>query len=206
MVIILPCQGRDGGSIPLTRSIFMRRIWRRAPVKQEKKFRVNEQIRMPKVFLIGEDGEQIGVIETEKAMEMAKEAGLDLVEVNPKEDVSIVKIMDYGQFKYEKDKKEHKQKMQQKKVDIKGIRLSVRISQHDFDFRFQQAKKFLEKGDKLKVELILKGREKQHPEKARETIDNFVAELEKIEGFSIIREQPLTKQGGRFNIVLVNKK
>lgn len=184
----------------------MRRIWRRAPVKQEKKFKVNEQIRVPQVFLINEDGEQIGVMDTAKALEMAKEVRLDLVEVNPKEDISIAKIMDYGQFKYEKDKREHKQKVQQKKIDIKGVRLSVRISQHDFDFRLNQARKFLEKGDKLKVELILKGREKQHPEKARETIDGFIAELQKTEDLNIICEQPLTKQGGRFNIVLVNKK
>jgi len=135
----------------------------------------------------------------------SQEAELDLVEVNPTAVPPVVKIMDYGQFKYDQDKKAHKQKVQQKKVDTKGIRLSVRISKHDFDFRFEQAIKFLKKGNKLKVELILKGRERQHLDKAVEIIKKFVNDLEKIENFNIIREQDLTRQGGRFNIILVNK-
>jgi translation initiation factor IF-3 len=184
----------------------MRKIWRRAKPKPTKRFRVNDQIRIPEVFVIDENGENIGVVETAKALSMAQDAGFDLVEVNPTARPSVVKIMDYGQFKYEQDKKAHKQKVQQKKVDTKGIRLSVRISKHDFDFRFEQAKKFLEKGNKLKLELILKGRERQHLDKAREVIDSFISELEKVEEFNIIREQDLTRQGGRFTIVLVNKK
>ena len=110
------------------------------------------------------------------------------------------------EFKYEKEKKAHKQKLQQKKVDTKGIRLSVRISAHDFNFRVDQAVKFLKRGDKLKAELILKGREKQHPEKARETIDGFLAALEKDAELNLIREQDLTRQGGRYTITLINKK
>lgn len=185
----------------------MRTIWRRAkPQTAEKKFYVNEQIRVPSVLLIDETGERIGEIVTAKALQMAKDADLDLVQVDPKGSPPVAKIMDYGQFKYEREKQAHKQKVQQKKVDIKGIRLSVRISQHDFDFRVDQAKKFLEKGDKLKVEVILKGRERQHPEKGVEAINNFIAALKKVEGFNIIPEQDLTKQGGRFIIILVNKK
>jgi len=156
--------------------------------------------------LIDENGEKIGVVATARALTMAREAGLDLVEVNPKENVSIAKIMDYGQFKYEKEKKAHKQKLQQKKVDTKGIRLSVRISAHDFGFRVDQAAKFLKRGDKLKVELVIKGREKQHPEKALETINGFVAALAKDAELNLIREQDLTRQGGRYTITLINKK
>ena len=184
----------------------MRRIWRRAQPKLEKKFRLNEQIKASEVFLIDETGDQIGVIEIAKALSMAKDIELDLVEVNPTAKPPVVKIIDYGQLKYEKDKQANKQKAQQKKIDTKGIRLSVRISKHDFDFRFEQAKKFLEKGNKLKVELVLKGRERQHLDKAVKVIRGFVSELEKIEDFNIIREQDLTRQGGRFTIVLVNKK
>jgi translation initiation factor IF-3 len=184
----------------------MRRTWRKAQSKPEKKFRVNEYIRIPEVFLIDENGEQIGVMPIGEAMAKAREAGMDLVEVNPAARPPVVKVMDYGQFKYEQDKKAHKQKVQQKKIDTKGIRLSVRISSNDFNFRVEQAKKFLEKGNKLKIELVLKGREKQHMGKAVETINNFVKELEKVESFNIIKEQDLTRQGGRFNIVLVNKK
>lgn len=183
----------------------MRRTWRKAKPKQEKRFRSNQQIRVPEVFLIDESGEKLGVISTEEAKTRAKDAGLDLIEVNPTAKPPVVKIMDYGQFKYEKEKKSHKQKMQQKKVDTKGIRLSVRISKHDFGFRINQAIKFFEKGHKLKLELILKGREKAHPEKAVEIFNAFVEELEKNENFNIEREQDLTKQGGKITMILVNK-
>ncbi len=183
----------------------MRRTWRKAQPKREKQFRANDQIRIPEVFVIDEDGENLGVMPTEKALGMAKEAGLDLVEVNPKARPSIVKTMDHGHFKYEREKKAQKQKAQQKRVEIKGIRLSVRISKHDFDFRLEQAKKFLAKGNKLKIEIVLKGRERQHPGKAVEVVEAFIAKLEEKDEFSLVREQALTKQGGRYTIILVNK-
>jgi len=185
----------------------MRTIWRKAkPIDQKKIFWVNERIKAPEVFLIDENGEKVGATPTFKALEIAKEAELDLVQVDPKGNPPVAKIMDFGKFKYEQEKKEHKQKVQQKKVEIKCIRLSMRISKHDFDFRVEQAKSFLEKGNKLKLELMLKGRERQHPEKAVETIHNFMDELRKVEGFNVVAEQDLTKQGGRFTIVLINKR
>ncbi len=184
----------------------MRRVYRRPrPDFQEKRFRVNQQIRIPEVFLIDENGASVGVTPTAKAMAMAEEAGLDLVEVNPKVRPSVVKIMDYGQFKYKKEKEAQRQKVKQKKIEIKGVRLSVRISQHDFDFRVTQAKEFLSKGNKLKVEAVLKGRERQHPEKAEEMIKKFIGSLKQEQGLNIEIEQNLTKQGERFNIILVNK-
>jgi translation initiation factor IF-3 len=183
----------------------MRRTWRKAKPKPEKRFRVNDQIRIPEVFLIDENNEQIGVISTDEARTRAREAEMDLVEVNPTANPSVCKIMDYGQFKYEREKKAHKQKVAQKKVDTKGIRLSVRIGKNDLALRIAQAIKFMQKGHKLKVELILKGREKAHPEKAAEIMNNFVEELEKNEELNIAREQDLTKQGGRFTILLINK-
>src|SRR3989339_194648 len=155
----------------------MRRTWRKAKPKEDKMFRINNQIRCESVFLIDEFGEQKGDTPTKEALRIANEASLDLVEVNPKANPPIVKIMDYGQFKYEKEKKAHKQKAQQKKVNTKGVRLSGRISEHDLDLRLKQAIKFLEKGHKLKIELILKGREKAHPGKAKEIIESFVTKL-----------------------------
>ena len=152
-----------------------------------------------------ENGQTVGNVSTAKALGMAAEAGLDLVEVNPKLSPPVAKIVNLGQLKYEAEKKEHKQKIMQKKVDVKGIRLSTRISEHDFNFRLEQAKKFLAKGDKLKIELILKGRERQHPEKAREIINNFVQELEKIDSLNLVIDQGLTEQGGRFNMIIANK-
>lgn len=184
----------------------MRRVYHRPkPDFEEKRFRVNQQIRVPVVFLIDENGVSVGEMPTGKALSMAEQVGMDVVEVNPKIQPPVVKIMDYGQFKYKKEKEAQKQKVKQKKVEIKGIRLSVRISQHDFDFRFEQAKKFLERGDKLKLELILKGRERQHPEKAEEIMKKFYQKLKATPGLSMEIEQGLTKQGGRFNIILINK-
>lgn len=184
----------------------MRRVYRRPkPDYQEKRFRVNQQIRVPEVFLIDESGQSVGVMATGKALAMAQGAGMDVVEVNPKANPPVVRIIDYGQFKYKKEKEAQKQKVKQKKVEIKGIRLSVRISQHDFDFRLEQARKFLARGDKLKLEMILKGRERQHPEKAEEIMKKFYYSLKETPGLNMEIEQGLTKQGGRFNIILINK-
>jgi translation initiation factor IF-3 len=183
----------------------MRRIHRRPKPVKEKRFRANQFIRVPKVFLIDAEGIQHGPTDTSKALAMAEEAGLDLVEVNPKADPPITKIMDYGQFKYEQDKKSQKQKTKSKKSDTKGIRLSVRIGSHDFNFRLEQAKKFLAKGSKLKIELRLKGRERQHPGMAREVVTKFVDALKAFDELEVSIEEPLTKQGGKFTILLVNK-
>jgi translation initiation factor IF-3 len=183
----------------------MRRKWKKAKPKNEKFFRSNRQIRAKEVFLIDESGENVGVVPTKEAIERAREIDLDLVEVNPKVDPPVAKIINLGQLKYESDKKAHKQKVAQKKIDTKVVRLSVRISSHDFDFRLKQAIKFLSKGNKLKIELLLKGRERQHPQKAVETINNFIGCLEENKDLNITKEQDLTKQGGRFSIILINK-
>ena len=173
--------------------------------KNEKQFKANEKILAEKVFLINEEGENVGVIETSKAIEMAKEMDLDLVEVNPKADVPVAKIIDLGQFKYEQDKKRHKQKLLQKKVEVKSIRLTFRISKHDFGFRLDQALKFLLKGNKVKIDLNLRGREKQHFVKAKELLASFCDELKNNPDLNVEEEQPLTKQPGGISITLVNK-
>jgi len=184
----------------------MKRTWRRPQKKDEgKKFFVNQQIRATEVFLIDENGTQVGEMNIREALRIAEESGLDLVEVNPLGKPPVVKILDYGQFKYEREKEAHKKKIQQKKVEIKGVRLTVRISENDFNFKLEQAKGFLSKGNKLKVELVLRGRERQHPEKAVETIKKFILDLEKTEGLSLIREQDLTRKGSGFIMIMSNK-
>lgn len=184
----------------------MRIKFHRTEAKEKIFFKSNAQIKAPKVFLIDENGEGGGVIDIAEALARAQELDLDLVEVNPKVTPPVVKIVDLGQLKYEKEKKAHKQKMQQKKVEIKNLRLSFRISEHDLELRLNQASKFLEKGDKIKIDLLLKGREKQYPQKAADIINDFIVKLQKNESLKIEIEQPLTKQGGRFNIILINKK
>lgn len=171
-----------------------------------KDFRANEKIKAQEVFLIDENGESIGVLKIDEALKRAQEADLDLVEVNPKIYPPVVKILDLGQFKYEQDKKVHKQKVLQKKVETKNIKLSLRISKHDLDVRIDQAFKFLSKSNKAKIDMILRGREKQHFEKAREIMLEFVNSLKNKPEIKVEEEQPLTKQPGGFSIILVNKK
>ncbi len=184
----------------------MRIKFHRVERKEEVVFRANSQIRVPEVFVIDENGEALGVMATAEALQKAQEADLDLVEVNPKASPPVVKVVNLGQLKYEKEKQVHRQKMQQKKVETKNIRLSFRISDHDLSMRIAQAEKFLAKDDKVKIELILRGRERQYPQKAAEIVNSFVAELKTNQDLSIEIEQPLTNQGGRFTIILTNKK
>jgi translation initiation factor IF-3 len=184
----------------------MRIKFHRVERKEAPSFRSNHQIRVPEVFLIDEANEAIGKIATVKAIAMAEEDGLDLVEVNPKADPPVVKIVNLGQLKYEREKQAHKQKMQQKKTETKNIRLSFRISEHDMDMRRLQAEKFLAKDNKIKIELILRGRERQYPQKAAEIVRAFAAKLQANPDLVIEIEQPLTNQGGRFTMILINKK
>lgn len=174
--------------------------------KEEPIMKVNQHITAEELFLIDENGEAVGKVSLEEALRLANEADLDLLEVNPKANPPVAKIGNFGQIKYEKEKLAHKQKMQQKKVEIKNIRLSFRISEHDLNLRFNQAQKFLSKEYKIKVELILKGRERQYPKKAAEIMNNFAKKLTENEEITIDVEQPLTNQGGRFTMILVNKK
>ncbi len=160
----------------------------------------------PVVMLIDEDGGFQGEMETSKALAMAEAAELDLIEVNPTANPPIVRIADFGQFKYERDKKAQKQKAHQKKAEIKGVRLSIRIGEHDLAVRRSQAKGFVEKGNKIRIELIMRGREKQHPELGRQVVEKFAASLETEAGLELAVEEPLTRQGGKFTMVLTNKK
>lgn len=185
----------------------MRRTHRK-PKNQEpaKPFRVNRGIHAAIVSVIDEDGQFRGELALDKAIALAEEAELDLIEVNPTANPPIVKIGDYGQFKYERDKKAQKQKAHLRKTDIKGLRLSIRIGEHDLEVRREQAKRFLIKGDKLRVELQLRGRERQHPELARQTVEKFLELLKNDPELAIVVEEGLTSQGGKFSMIVINKK
>ena len=174
--------------------------------KEEPIMNVNQNIRSEKLFLIDENSNPIGIVSLEEALRLANEADLDLVEVNPKGNPPVAKIANFGQLKYEKEKLAHKQKMQTKKIEIKNIRLSFRIGDNDLNLRVNQAEKFLAKEYKIKIELILRGRERQYPRKAADIVSGFAAKLQEKEGLKIEVEQPLTNQGGRFTMILVNKK
>lgn len=184
----------------------MRIKFHRIEKKEKLFFKANTNIRSEEVFLIDENGDNVGIVKTRDAIARANDLDLDLVEVNPKANPPVAKIVDLGHMKYEHEKKLHRQRVAQKKIDTKVVRLSFRISEHDFNFRLAQAEKFLAKENKLKIELTLRGRERQYQHKAREIVEKFVAKLRLNEDITIEIEQPLTIQGGRFTIVLINKK
>ncbi len=179
------------------------RISRKQVKVQTVQYWINEQIKAPQVRVIDEAGQNLGVMETPSAIRLARERELDLVEVFPKADPPIAKILDYGKFLYQKDKEARKQKAKQKKVEIKGIRLSLRISAHDRDVRLNQAKDFLESGDKVKIEIILKGRERQYSSMARENVSQFINSLDQMVSTKV--EQPLSFQGGRLSVTVGKK-
>lgn len=163
---------------------------------------MNEKIRSSqlRVIIDGEENAHIGVISTEEALKMAKERDLDLVVIQAKTDPPIAKIMEFGRFKYEKEKEARAQKAKQKNVEVKGIRLSLRIGDHDKDVRKEAAKKFMDKGDKVKVEIILRGRERRHGELAKKVILQFIKELDEEVPLKI--EQPVTRQGGQLTSIV----
>jgi translation initiation factor IF-3 len=152
------------------------------PRQQQRGFqiRVNHRIRVPEVRVIGADGNQLGVLQTHEAMRMALDLGLDLVEVNPKADPPVCKILDFGKYKYEEKKKTAEAKRKQTVVEIKEIKLRPKTDDHDVDFKIKAARRFLEAGHKVKITVRFRGREITHPEKAQEQITLLVQGTEDL--------------------------
>jgi len=142
--------------------------------------RINHRIRVPEVRVIGDDGEMLGILPTHEALRRALDRGLDLVEVNPKAEPPVCKILDFGKFKYEEKKKQREAKRKQTVVDIKEIKLRPKTDDHDLDFKTRAAKRFLEAGHKVKFTVRFRGREITHPEKAQEQLVYVVEALEEV--------------------------
>ena len=175
----------------------------RKPKIQIPGYKVNDRIKSPEVRVIGKEGEQLGVLKTEEAIKIAEKDELDLVEVSPKADPPVCKILDWGQFKYQKEKEVKKQRATSKEVDTKGIRLSPRIGQHDRDVRVSRALKFMERGDKVRIEIVMRGREKALADVAKDVVADFIERLR--EKYPIRVEQPITKQGGRLTTIVARE-
>ena len=138
---------------------------------------INEQIRDKEVRLIGEDGEQLGIISTKEAMRLAREAELDLVKIAPTAKPPVCKIIDYGKFRYEQARKDKESKKKQKVIDIKEVRLSPNIDTNDLNTKVNAARKFLTKGDRVKVTLRFRGREMAHMSSSKQILDVFAEKL-----------------------------
>jgi translation initiation factor IF-3 len=173
----------------------------RRPKVEQVRYQANQRIRVPEVRIIDEKGEQLGVMTTQKAQAMAAERELDLVEVNPKADPPVCRFLDFGQFKYEKEKEARKQKAHAHKVSIKEIRLSARIGEHDRTVRRDKALSFLKEGNKVQLVLILRGRERHHADLAKEQVEAFAAGLNTEEMPTKV-EQPFSRQGSRLTMVV----
>ena len=163
----------------------------------------NEYIRVPEVRVLGIEGENLGVMKTTDAVKLAKNQEFDLVEINPKAEPPVAKIMNFSQFKYQKEKEVRKQKINSHVSELKGIRLSISIGEGDLKVRQNQAEKFLNRGDKVKTEIILRGRERSKTPMAYEVIRNFTKNIEITMPLRV--EQETTRQGNKITTIIVKK-
>lgn len=159
---------------------------------------INNAIRATEVRVIGADSEQLGVIPTSKALELAAQQELDLVEVSPTAVPPVCRIMDYGKFKYQQSKKLQEAKKKQIHVEVKEIKLRPKTDDHDLMFKVKHVRRFLEEGNKAKVTLVFRGREITHMDIGRAVIQRFAAELEDI---AVIESQPRVDGRNMFMIV-----
>lgn len=155
--------------------------------------RINDAIREPEVRLIANDGDHVGVVSIQDALQRAQDAGLDLVEVGNKSKPHVCRIMDYGQYKYELAKKQKEARKKQAKIVVKEIKLRPRIDQHDYQFKLNNAVRFLEHGDKVRFILQFRGREMAHKELGMDVLQRVIADLEE---HATVEQSP--RQEGRF--------
>lgn len=174
-------------------------LWRCETISEHK---INEQIRDKEIRLIGEDGEQMGVMPVKEALGMAQEAELDLVLISPNAKPPVCKIVDYGKFRYEQMRREKEARKKQKVTEVKEIRLSPNIDLNDLNTKANQAKKFLAKGDKVKVSLRFKGREMAHIHVGKKILNDF---FEKLEDIAVV-DKPAKLEGRSMVMILTEKK
>ena len=172
--------------------------FRPQPRETGKRLRINDQIRVSPIRVIDEEGEPVGVIDTDEAKRRATDAGLDLVEVSPGAEPPVCKIMDYGKWKYAQQKKEQKAKAHAKKSELKGMRLRPNIDDHDLKFKTDKAREFLEDGDKCQFVMLFRGRQMAHQGMARQTMLDIVELLEDVSKV----EQPPKMMGRRMTMML----
>ena len=168
-------------------------------IKQE--LLINDKIRAKEVQLIGDSGEQFGVVNLNEALNKAEEKNLDLVLVSPNTNPPVCKIMNYGKYKFEQSKREKEAKKKQKVVEIKEIRITPNIEQHDFEFKAKNARKFIEDGNKLKITIRFKGREVNNSKLGEDVLNKFIENLSDI---AIVEKQP--KLEGRSMFIMLARK
>jgi len=167
---------------------------------RQREMRVNERIRTREVRLIDENGEMIGVMPTPRALDIARERDLDLVEVSPNAIPPVCKLMDYGRYKYEQAKKENEARKNQKTITLKEIRLSPRTDEHDVDVKTRKIQEFLADGDRVRVSVKFRGAEMRHPDIGRKLLDGIAEELK---GSAVIERSPVME--GKMMSMIVSR-
>ena len=174
-------------------------LWRYKAISE---LQINEQIRDKEIRLIGADGEQLGIVSAKEAQKLAEEAGLDLVKIAPTAKPPVCKIIDYGKYRYEQARKEKGAKKKQKTVELKEIRLSPNIEANDLNTKINAAKKFIAKGDKVKVTLRFRGREMAHMNQSKYILDDFAEALADV---AVVEKAPKV-EGRSIGMVLAEKR
>lgn len=200
-----PITPRPAGS-PAPRSTFQPRSPRPFPPRDRNfgnkddkdDVRLNERIRVPQVRLIDEKGEQVGIVDTKQALQMARDRGLDLMEVSPNAQPPVCKICDYGKFKYEKKKKEHQARKNQVVVKVKEVQLRPNTDQHDLDYKIKNSHEFLLEGDKVKFTILFRGREIAHTEPGFKMVNEVIERLKEVG----IVESPAKLEGKKLIMVM----
>ena len=163
---------------------------------------INGQIRDKEVRVIAENGDQLGVMPVKEAMKLAQEAELDLVKIAPKAQPPVCKIIDYGKYRYELARKEKEARKKQKTVEVKEVRISPNIDTNDLNTKVNNAKKFIAKGNKVKVTLRFRGREMAHMQQSKHILDDFAEMLAEV----AVVEQPAHLEGRSMSMVLTEKR
>ncbi|MDD9727448.1 translation initiation factor IF-3 [Roseovarius sp. SK2] len=169
-----------------------------APPTRDTGPRINDKIRVPEIRLIGAEGENVGVVTPERAMGMAEEAGLDLVEISPNANPPVCKIMDYGKYKYEQQKRESEARKKQKVIEVKEVKFRPNTDTHDYDVKMRNVFRFLENGDKVKITLRFRGREMAHQDLGRELLQRVAEDIKEIG-----KVENMPKMEGRQMIMII---
>jgi len=171
-------------------------------LSKSKEVMLNDNIRAGEVRCLGDDGTQYGIISKDEALSIAEDLGLDLVLIAPDAKPPVCKIMDYGKFKYQQEKKLKEAKKKQKTIEVKEIKLSVKIAQNDINYKIKHAREFLQEGKHVKFRVFLRGREMANPDAGKEVLERVWPMVEDI----AVRDKPPMLEGRYVNMLVVPKK
>ncbi len=179
----------------------MKRRYRNFRKEKRVENKVNRQVTAKEIRVVGPDGEQLGILSRSEALHKAEELGLDLVEVAPNAKPPVCKVMDYGKFRYQQQKRAHEAKKKQTVIQVKEVKIRPKIDEHDYQFKLNHARRFLEHGDKAKVSVMFRGREIVHRDLGRDLLDRFIEDTKDLADVEMMPKM----EGRNMTMVLVAK-